>query len=94
MGSDEPVGLKHTGSRMEAEKRAGMMEAKKRIFMELEKRATTPLDEAPEEPLPDWVFSRLKEGEKAYLIRAPEGLIVVCVSDDPARNGRNLWVLD
>jgi len=52
------------------------------------------LDEAPDEPLPDWVFSRLKEGEKAYLLREREGLIAVCLSPYPERDGRNLWVLD
>jgi hypothetical protein len=58
-----------------------------------DKKRAWHLDEAPEEPLAPWVYRVLKKGEKAYLIKAPEGLIAVCLSDDPSRDGRNLAVL-
>jgi hypothetical protein len=51
------------------------------------------LDEAPDESLPEWVFSYLRQGEKAYYVKTAQGLIVVCLSDDPSRDGKNLWTL-
>jgi len=51
------------------------------------------LDEAPEEPLPNWVYHVLEEGEKAYFLKTREGLVVVCLSPDPKRDGKNLWSL-
>jgi len=51
------------------------------------------LDEAPDKPLPDWVYHVLRKGEKAYYLRGEEGLIVVCLSSDPSRDGKNLWLL-
>jgi len=51
------------------------------------------LDEAPEEPLPDWVYHVLRAGEKAYFIKTEQGLIVCCLSSDPSRDRKNLWIL-
>jgi hypothetical protein len=65
------------------------------IQNELKERAirATHLDEAPDESLPEWVFSYLRQGEKAYYVKTSQGLIVLCLSDDPSRDGRNLWTL-
>jgi hypothetical protein len=49
------------------------------------------LDESPETPLPSWVYDYLRPGEKAYITLQREGPIVLVLSPDPERDGRNLW---